>query len=238
MTSPAPLLIVAAVPAELSIIKGRLSGEKTLHLGPMELHTGRIRGQEVATLVTGPGTVNMAGGLGVVLSSYGPRTVFLTGCGGAFSGTGLAIGDVAMATEEIHGQLGVEDGEKAGIVHPLDFLQNRIRLDQTLIQEAHDALLKQRRPGKFKVFKGPFLTVATVTSRNETASLYRNRYRPIVENMEGFAAASLCRQHAVPMMELRAISNRVGQRDRNTWRLDLAFERAQEAVMELIERGM
>ncbi len=238
MTSLHPLLIAAAVPAELAIIKERLSGKRTLHLGSIELHIGNIHGQEAATLVTGPGNVNMAGGLGAVLSIFQPRAVFLTGCGGAFDGTGLALGDVAVATEEIHAQLGVEDWEEAGLVHPLDFLKNRITLDQTLIQKANDVLVKQGCRTDFKVFNGPFLTVATVTSRNETTSLYRKKYQPIVENMEGFAAAALCRRHVVPMVELRAVSNRVGQKDRNTWRLELAFERAQEGVLKMLEHGV
>lgn len=238
MTSPSALLIAAAVPAELNTIIAHLSEKKEIHQGPLRIHTGTLFEHHVAALVTGPGNANMAGSLGTALGVLQPRAVLLTGCGGAFGGTGLFMGDIALATEEVHGQLGVEDGERPGWVHPLAFLENRAGLDQLLTRKVHHALLGQRGQKKFKVFKGPFLTVATVTTRQATASFYRDTYHPLMENMEGFAAATLCNRHKTPLVELRAVSNMVGQEDRNTWRLKPAFERSQETVLNLIERGV
>lgn len=235
MTSLPSLLIAAAVPAELAIIKGRISRGRHIHRGPIELHAGNIHGRDVATLVTGPGVVNMAGALAGVFTTQPPRVVIVTGCGGAFEGSGLSVGDIAIATGEIHGQLGVEDEEAPGRVHPLPFLENRIMLDQALIQKASHALHKEGRGMNLKALKGQFLTVATVTSRPETAAGYRHRYGVMIENMEGFAAALLCKQYGLPLMELRAVSNMVGQTDRNTWKLDLAFARAQDAILAILE---
>jgi futalosine hydrolase len=238
MTSRPSLLIAAAVPAELSLISGRLSGRKIVPAGHVRLLTGRICGRRVSCLVTGPGPVNMAGALGAVFSRHVPKALIVTGSGGGFEGSGLSVGDIALATEEIHAQLGREDRTAANLPHPLDFLENRIELDQTLAEEAYHVLLKERDEQKTKVFKSPFLTVATVTSRAETALLYRAGYGAIVENMEGFAAAALCRYYQVPIVELRAISNMVGTTDRNSWKLDRAVEKAQKGVLTIIEEGI
>jgi len=238
MTSRLPLLIAAAVPAELAIINYRMSGKKIIHHGPIELHTGSINERGVATAVTGPGTVNMAGVLGALFAAQSSGTVIVTGCGGGFEGSGLSLGDIAIATEEVHGQLGVEDETGPGPVHGLPLLENRYVLNQTLMQKAFNALQKEGHGMNVRISKGPFLTVASVTSRAETAVRYRNRYDVIVENMEGFAAAALCKQYDIPLLELRAVSNMVGQTDRDTWQLDLAFARAQEAVLHVLEQGV
>jgi futalosine hydrolase len=238
MISHPSLLIAAAVPAELSLINDCLSGRGTIPAGHVKLLTGRICGREVSSLVTGPGPVNMAGALGAVFSRHVPEVLIVTGCGGGFEGFALSVGDIALATEEILGQLGVEDGAAPGLPHPLGFLENRIELDQALARHVHHALLKERGEKKTRIFKGPFLTVATVTSRAETAFLYRAGYGTLVENMEGFAAAALCGYYKVPMVELRAISNMVGNTDRDSWELDRAFENAQKGVLIIIEKGI
>jgi len=235
MTSLPSLLIAAAVAEELTIINERISGAKHIHRGPIELRSGSIRGLDVATLLTGPGTVSTAGALAGVFAVQPPKAVVVTGCGGAFEGSGLTAGDIAVATGEIHGQLGVEDEKVPGRIHSLSFLPNRIMLDGTFTQKGYDALQNSALQKHFKLMKGLFPTVATVTSRAETAAAYGRRYGVIMENMEGFAAAALCKQYDIPMMELRAVSNMVGQRDRSTWKLDLAFEQAREAILTILE---
>jgi futalosine hydrolase len=237
MTSRSPLLIAAAVPGELAFINAHLSGTKTVTIGQSTLQSGQIHDQEVVTLVTGAGAVNMAGALGSVFSRLTPRALILSGCGGGYEGSGVSPGDLVLATEEIHGQLGVEDCIKPGVVHPLSFLKNRIELDQALVQEVYDTLLRNSHGNSFALFKGRFITVSTVTSLGETASRYWNRYGALVENMEGFAGAMLCAHYHLPLLELRAISNMVGDTDRSTWQLDLAFQRAQEGVLKILEKG-
>jgi len=42
--------------------------------------------------------------------------------------------------------------------------------------------------------------------------------------MEGFALALACRTRGVPFLEVRTVSNLVGERDRNKWKLASALE--------------
>lgn len=51
-----------------------------------------------------------------------------------------------------------------------------------------------------------------------------------VEAMEGFGVLRACELAAVPALELRAISNEVGEPDRKNWRFDDAFSALAEAV--------
>ena len=53
--------------------------------------------------------------------------------------------------------------------------------------------------------------------------------------MEGAAAARVCAEHDVPLIEIRAVSNMVENRDPKKWKLSEACNRAGEAAALLLE---
>jgi futalosine hydrolase len=67
---------------------------------------------------------------------------------------------------------------------------------------------------------GTVLTVSTVTGTATRAAELRARHpRALAEAMEGFGVAEAAAAHGVPVLELRAVSNAVGPRDRAAWRI-------------------
>lgn len=67
---------------------------------------------------------------------------------------------------------------------------------------------------------GTVLTVSTVTGTAARATALRERHpRALAEAMEGFGVAEAAAEHGVPVLELRAVSNPVGPRDRAAWRV-------------------
>ncbi len=67
---------------------------------------------------------------------------------------------------------------------------------------------------------GPVLTVSTATGSAERAgALLAAHPGALVEAMEGFGVAEAAARAAVPVLELRAVSNAVGPRDRDAWRI-------------------
>ncbi len=67
---------------------------------------------------------------------------------------------------------------------------------------------------------GPVLTVSTVTGTAERAAdLLAAHPGALAEAMEGFGVAEAAARAGLPVMELRAVSNAVGPRDRDAWRI-------------------
>ncbi|MFJ2824438.1 futalosine hydrolase [Streptomyces toxytricini] len=66
----------------------------------------------------------------------------------------------------------------------------------------------------------PVLTVSTVTGTAERAAALAARH-PLAgaEAMEGFGVAEAAAAHGLPVLEVRGISNAVGPRDRDAWRI-------------------
>ncbi|MFE5122300.1 futalosine hydrolase [Streptomyces sp. NPDC056669] len=73
--------------------------------------------------------------------------------------------------------------------------------------------------------RGTVLTVSTVTgSAERAAELLRRHPQAAAEAMEGFGVAEAAAAQSVPALEVRAISNTVGPRDRAAWRIGEALE--------------
>ena len=203
---------------------------------------GVLGGRTVQVVETGLGAVNAAHALTRFLQMELPPWVLQFGVGGAYEGSGLGLGDLALAATENFGDLGVvtpagwRSAEEIGI--PVaeaggESRYNEYPLDAELSRTAATAL--EDRMGA-RVALGPFVTVQACSG---TAALGRERASRVsgalCESMEGAAAAQLCWMYGVPLVEVRAISNRVEDRDTSAWDLPLASRRAQEAALILVE---
>ncbi|MFF1507987.1 futalosine hydrolase [Streptomyces sp. NPDC058326] len=72
---------------------------------------------------------------------------------------------------------------------------------------------------------GPVLTVSTVTGTAARAAELADRHPgAAAEAMEGFGVAEAAAAYGVPVVEIRAVSNAVGPRDRAAWRIGEALE--------------
>jgi futalosine hydrolase len=107
---------------------------------------------------------------------------------------------------------------------------NVISLDKKLVKKVSGILKK--RAFNFKV--GSFVTLSTVTGTNERAEELKRRYHPVCENMEGAAAAHICRIYGIPFLDVRGISNVVEKRDKRRWDLRGAATACQRAVVDIV----
>lgn len=87
--------------------------------------------------------------------------------------------------------------------------------------EPDPALLAAVRRALPEALALPIATSAAVGSLSSTAR---------VEAMEGFAVLRACALASVPAVELRAVSNELGEEDRSRWEIPVALDALAEAV--------
>lgn len=170
---------------------------------------------------TGVGPVNAAHAVTIAVAERRPEIVISCGIGGAYPSSGLAIGDVVCASEEIYGDLGADS--------PSGFLDMK-QLGFAVVPG--ETPLFNEIP--MQVFPLPrrvrFVTVSTCTGTDSAARALEARTKGAVESMEGAAVAHVAHLHGIPVGEVRGISNIVTNRDKASWRLKEAAEAAQLAV--------
>lgn len=187
----------------------------------------------------GLGAVNTAQALTCMLEAQPPDWVLQIGVGGAYTAAGLALGDWALACEEVYGDLGVQTpaGWRGAAEIGIPVLQqerpyyNSFPLEPAWVERAR-AALEPLGP----VAVGPFVTVQECSGTKALGDERQRRFNAVCENMEGAAAAHICRLYGVPFVELRAISNQVEDRRREDWDLPLACRRAQQGARALLQR--
>jgi futalosine hydrolase len=188
-----------------------------------------VGGRAVARIVTGVGPVNAAFGLTRFLSENVVRGVVVCGVGGAYPGSGVAIGEVVCAESETYGDLGADS--------PDGFLD---------MQALHFPVISGERPLFNRlpldlfpaVRRVPFVTCTTCTGTAAQAETLVRRTGGAVESMEGAAIVHVARLMGVPVGEVRGISNTVGNRDRGAWRLQDAAAAARTTLIDAIEKGV
>lgn len=212
-------------------------------LAATRLETAGLEGTPADIVVSGIGSVNAAHALTRrLLADPAVTLVIQTGIAGAYVGAALPVGAVAMATEEIYGDLGVitPDGWEPASAFGLPLVEatadrpprfNHFPLDATLVREAASVC------GLLVARTGPFLTLSQVTGLRMLGDALFARFGAVCESMEGAAAAHVCALHDIPFLEVRGISNLVEDRNRASWRVAAAVECANAATRRLIEHG-
>jgi futalosine hydrolase len=79
------------------------------------------------------------------------------------------------------------------------------------------------------------ITVNTVHGNERSIACLLTRCRPQVESMEGAAFMYACLLHNVPFAQVRAVSNVVERRNRNSWRFAEAVENLNRTARAILE---
>lgn len=176
-------------------------------------------------VIGGVGAAAAAASTAAALSSGEYRLVVCAGIGGGFVDR-AEIGSLVIASEIIAADLGAETPGGFLPLEELGFGQSRIQADQAAARAVTEAVQKAGLP----VTLSPVLTVSTVTGTEQTTRLLAQRIPgAAAEAMEGYGVAVAASQRGIPVLEIRAVSNRVGPRDRSSWRIDEALKALESA---------
>lgn len=234
------IAIVAAVPFETELLRRHMSPCEVRRCGRRDLFWGTLFGHAAVLLHSGIGKAGAAAAATVLLEFCKPSAVIVVGCGGAYPGRSLAIGDLALATEEVYGDEGVLAPEGFLDLHHLGFptiekagrkFFDRFPCDPALYQAALPLMEQTAAAAGRKMAAGPVVTVSTCSGTSAAGVELSRRTGGICENMEGAAVAQICALHGTPFLEIRGISNLTEDRDLSSWDLNSGALVAQQALM-------
>ncbi|WP_305045530.1 futalosine hydrolase [Geoalkalibacter sp.] len=237
------IALIAATPLETGRLRAALNACGELP-GGFSLCRGTLHGQPVVLVSSGVGKANAAAATALLLSQAKPQVVISFGCGGAFPDQGLGVGDLALATVDIHGDEGVETTQGFLDLRDLGFTLvhgaagdhfNRIPVSDPWLKRARASLSVTAARRRCRWQAGPFVTVSTCSGSAARSAALAERWQGLCETMEGAAVAQMCAAFDVPFLGLRGISNLTGERDPGAWDLPLAVDAAQEAILDLLQ---
>jgi futalosine hydrolase len=182
-------------------------------------------------LVAGVGPAAAAASTATALATAKYSLVVNAGIGGGFADR-AEVGSLVVASEIVAADLGAQTSEGFCSLDELGFGSTRVPVDASLVTRVTEALHAAGLP----VTTGPVLTVSTVTGTAATALELASRVPgATAEAMEGYGVATAAHNRGVPILEIRAISNPVGPRDRAAWRIEEALNMLESASSVLLE---
>lgn len=235
-----PILIIAAVPQEIHLLQEALTN-KTDHAGAIPHACGTIGNLQLVLCAGGVGKINAAIATCAMIERYQPALVINTGCAGAYSGSGLEIGDLALATSEILGDEGVETSSGWLDLRAMNLLSaqrgneaiyNRIPVSNGYVQKAAGLAAALG----IRLTAGSFITLSTCSGTNRRGEELSQRFHAIAESMEGAAVALASLRYGIEYLGIRGISNRVEERNLAAWDMPKAMMAAQHFVLYFLEK--
>ncbi|MDR0884473.1 MAG: 5'-methylthioadenosine/adenosylhomocysteine nucleosidase [Oscillospiraceae bacterium] len=197
--------IIAALDAELALLRGKLADENIRTLSGTNYYTGTLAGQGVVLAVCGVGKVNAALCAQTMCLLWQPTLIINTGVAGALA-AGLHVGDVVIGTAAVQHDMDVTDigvGDPPGLLLfggerwvelPCDAFTTK-RLTQ--IAEANGA----------RVLPGVVATGDQFIHDSARKAWIVETFGAACCEMEGGAIAHVCAANAVPCAIVRAISD-------------------------------
>jgi futalosine hydrolase len=202
------VLVATAVPVERDAVARAFEGSSAA--------------VDVIAVGVGPALAAAATATALVRTPY--TLVVSAGIAGGFA-PHAPVGSLVVADEITAADLGAETPDGFLPVTELGFGSVTHRPPDALVRDAVAATGARA---------GAVLTVSTVTGSAERAAALRERHpTALAEAMEGFGVAEAAALHGVAVLEVRAVSNPVGPRDRAAWRIADALDALTEGFGKL-----
>ncbi len=176
-------------------------------------------------LITGVGPHAATCELTNQLHNHRYDLVIQAGVAGAFHHSGLKPGDVVVVKQDAFGDAGSFEQQKFLSLQQLGLTADKEWLINT------NPLLK-----KLSIPQVKSITISTLTDSEVYVNALHDKWGAEAESMEGAALHYVCEKKKMPYLQLRSISNYVGDRDKTKWLLATAINNLNNALKLIVEK--
>lgn len=195
------------------------------------LYTGESQRLKIRFHQSGVGMLASAVSLTRLVSEEKPDLIIQAGIAGCFD-SNMPLGKVVVVKEEILGDVGVEEDGKWKDLFDL-------KLEKSNYHPFEKRKLPNPWLSTYNLLKLPELTGITVNQISTQPSRIeqlKKKYGAVVESMEGAALHFICREANIPFIQIRAISNYIGERNKAHWKMKEAIEALNEVLVKYVDR--
>jgi futalosine hydrolase len=180
-------------------------------------------------LITGVGIPATVYHLVKKISEKNYDFVIQAGIAGAFNDD-MNLTEVVQVDKDTFADLGIQENGNFQTLFDMGFSQkNDFPFTDGWLINPLSFLQKNHLPA----VKG--ITVNKIGDDAFQNKMITEKFSPAVESMEGAAFHYVCLLERINFLQLRAISNRVGQRDKSKWKLKEYIENLNKELLNIIE---
>ena len=180
-------------------------------------------------LYTGIGMLASAVSLTRQVLQHKPDLLVQAGIAGCFD-RAMPLGNAVVINKEFAGDTGVWEHENWNDLFDMKFLEK----DE--LPFTNNSLINAEVE-RWNVMKLPVatgITVNTISTEKRVIEMMKMKYQAVTESMEGAALHYVGNVCHVPYIQVRALSNYVGERNKTLWKTAEAIANVNEAVKNML----
>jgi futalosine hydrolase len=190
------------------------------------------KGHQFELLVTGAGILPTCCRLLPYIQKRKPDLVIQAGIAGRFN-TALRIGEVVVVATDTLGDTGAEENGRFQTLFDLHLADpDEKPYTAGWLPNRHSILTELPHRNVRAV------TVSKISDSHTQKQQLENKFHADIESMEGAAFHFVCLEENIPFLQLRSISNDVGERDKTKWSMQEAIHNLNEALLNLFETSL
>ncbi len=184
----------------------------------------------IDVLVTGIGLTSTVYHLSRQVQLRKPDLVVQAGVAGCFD-TRVPLGTVVAVKQEAIADESVVEIEKLKTLFDLKLVpHNQAPYKKGWLINPGKTLLKRTR---LKMVKG--ITVNQISHDKKMIRFYRDYFNPVTESMEGAALHYVCLMEHIPFLQIRGLSNYIGERNKKKWNMQDSIMNLNRELIRLLE---
>lgn len=185
----------------------------------------------VNTAVTGVGLMPSTYAIMQLIARLKPDLIIQVGIAGSFNPS-LLLGKAVTVKSEIVADMGVYETDGYHDIFELGLAEkNMPPFEQGAIVNHHDHLIECASVPVVSA-----VSVNEISTSAEKINLFAEKYKADIESMEGAALHYVCKMQKIPFIQIRGISNLVGERDKTKWKIPESLFAATNSCINLINK--
>ncbi len=159
-----------------------------------------------------------------------PTLIIQVGIAGSFDKK-IPLGKVFVVNNDFAGDMGVNENKVWKDLFDM-------KLDKPNDAPYEKKSLPNPWLNQFNLLKLPTkkgVTVNTISTDKKQIQLLGGRYKAVLESMEGASLHYMGRDLTIPFIQIRAVSNYVGERDKSKWKIQEAIYNLNETLLEYLD---
>lgn len=196
--------VIGAMEEEVSALREKLSGVKSVQKASMDFYSGTLGGKEVVIVRSGIGKVNAGICTQILSDLYQVDAVINTGIAGSLRAE-INIGDIVISTDALqHDMDATGFGYEPGVIPRME--TSCFPADPELLKQA-EAACREAVP-EIGVFTGRVVSGDQFISDQSVKERIIRQFSGMCTEMEGAAIAQAAYLNQIPFVVIRAISDK------------------------------
>jgi futalosine hydrolase len=190
-----------------------------LELRPFTHLMGVKNSLSVEGWITGVGSIATTYFLSENVSNQFQHIIIQVGISGCFTDA-FDVGTAVVVQDEMVNDMGVFENNSYQDLFALGLLnENTAPFSNGMLHNHHDVLMKKTNLPLVRS-----MSVNEISTNAKKIALFKDVYKADIETMEGSAFHYVCLMKNIPFVQIRGISNMVGERDKSKWKIKEAID--------------